>query len=79
MKIGEKIAMLRKERGITQRYIAERLSKSPQWLNHIEKDRRNISAAELYAVAQILEEDVNSFFAENINDTLSLHSPNRAR
>jgi transcriptional regulator with XRE-family HTH domain len=66
--IGPNIRRIRKEKGFTITFIANKLSKSPQWLSNIEKSRRGISPDELYEIARILNEDINIFFEKTLNE-----------
>lgn len=69
--IGRRIAEIRKQKGLTQEYVAGRLGKTPQWLSNIEREIRPISADELAKLAVILEVEPGNFFADNFNKTLS--------
>ena len=62
--IGRRIAEIRKQKGLTQKYVAERLGKTPQWLSNIEREIRPISADELANLAVILEVEPGTFFRQ---------------
>lgn len=68
--IGRRIAEIRKQKGLTQKYVAGRFRKTPQWLSNIERETRPISADELAKLAVILEVEPGNFFANNYNKTL---------
>lgn len=68
--IGRRIAEIRKQKRLTQEYVAGRLGKTPQWLSNIEREIRPISADELAKLAVILEVEPGIFFADNFNKTL---------
>lgn len=72
MKLGEKIARIRRDKGISQVFITNKLGKTSAWLSNIEKGRRDIGAEELNQIAEILGVDINIFFNENLNDMLSI-------
>ena len=69
MGIGKKIAEVRKQKGLTQKHIATKMNRTPQWLSNIERGVRSISADELAKLAVILEVEPGSFFANNYNKT----------
>jgi len=62
MGIGRKIAEVRKQKGLTQKHIATKMNRTPQWLSNIERGVRSISADELAQVANILEVSPSIFF-----------------
>lgn len=62
--IGERVEMLRKERGLTQKSLADELSKrgvpiSTSGLSKLEKQIRKVTDIEIVALAEILEVSVN--------------------
>jgi predicted transcriptional regulator/transcriptional regulator with XRE-family HTH domain len=57
--IGERIRESRKERGITQSALAQRIGISPSYLNLIEHDKRLIGGTLLKRLADALEVDLN--------------------
>ncbi len=67
--VGRRIAEIRKQKGMTQEYIASLYGKTPQWFSNIERGVRPISADELAKLAVILEVEPGSFFANNYNKT----------
>ena len=64
--IGRRIAEIRKQKGMTQEYIARLFGKTPQWLSNIEREVRPISADELAQVASILEVSPSIFFNKEL-------------
>lgn len=60
--IGRKIAEVRKQKGLTQKHIATKMYRTPQWLSNIEREERSISADVLAQVANILEVSPSIFF-----------------
>lgn len=71
MNIGERISLTRKCKGIQQKYVAEKLYKTPQWLSNIERGTRPVGAEELKKIATILGVDAGIFFADDFNNALS--------
>jgi len=72
VKLGEKIAITRRDKGISQVFIANKLGKTSAWLSNIEKCRRDIGAKELGQVAEILGVDIGIFFNDKFNSKLSV-------
>ncbi len=68
--VGRRIAEIRKQKGMTQEYIASLFGRTPQWLSNIEREIRPISADELAKLAVILEVEPGIFFGDNFNKTL---------
>lgn len=71
MELGTRIFELRKAKGMTQTFVAAQLGRTPQWLSNIEKNRRTIGAEELHKIAKVLNVDVNLFFVQEVNATLT--------
>ncbi len=61
---GNKLKHLRKERGLTQIDLAERIDVSFQQIQKYEKGETNITVARLYGLAEALEIPVIAFFTE---------------
>lgn len=60
---GELISIKRKELGWTQKELAEKLSISPQYLNDLERNRRDAPSDQLIvAFADVLELDKDLLF-----------------
>lgn len=72
MKLGEKIAKIRRSKGMSQVFITQRLGKTSAWLSNIERCHREIGAKELNQVAEILGVDISVFFTEELNGELSV-------
>jgi transcriptional regulator with XRE-family HTH domain len=66
--VGRRIAEIRKQKGMTQEYIASLYGKTPQWFSNIERGVRPISADNLAKLAVILEVEPGIFFAGNKED-----------
>ncbi len=62
--LGAKIRGIRRERGLTQAQLAERLGISASYLNLIEHNRRNLSAPLLIRLAEIFALDLRSLSTE---------------
>ena len=67
MNLGERIAEIRKSKGVSQTFITNKLSKTSGWLSNIENGRRDIRAEELNKIAKILGVEVGIFFNQEIN------------
>lgn len=59
--LGNQIAADRKERGMIQKELAERVTITPQFLNDIERDRRKPSHEVLARIADVLGKDVDEY------------------
>lgn len=66
--VGRRIAEIRKQKGMTQEYIASLYGKTPQWFSNIERGVRPISADNLAKLAVILEVEPGIFFTDNKED-----------
>jgi transcriptional regulator with XRE-family HTH domain len=66
--VGRRIAEIRKQKGMTQEYIASLYGKTPQWFSNIERGVRPISADNLAKLAVILEVEPGIFFTGNKED-----------
>jgi len=71
--IGRKIAEVRKQKGLTQKYIATKMNRTYQWLSNIEREERSISADVLAQVANILEVSPSVFFNKELDETSKTH------
>ena len=71
MSLGERIAIIRRNKGISQAFIAGKLGKTSAWLSNIEKGRRDIGAKELNQVAEVMDVEIGEFFKEKLNEELS--------
>ena len=63
-KIAQKIREIRKERGMTQKDIAEFLNKTAATVSDIERGKIQVSAADLFKLAQALNKPIEYFFGE---------------
>jgi len=66
--VGRRIAEIRKQKGMTQEYIASLYGKTPQWFSNIERGVRPISADNLAKLAVILEVEPGIFFTGSKED-----------
>jgi hypothetical protein len=64
-RLGGKIRSLRRRDGLSQVQLAQRLGISPSYLNLIEHDHRQVSAALLIKLAQVLHLDLQALSGEN--------------
>lgn len=60
--LGRRVRALRKERGLSIAELAERAGVSAATLSRVENEHTQISAHSLFALANALEVDLNSFF-----------------
>ena len=79
MGVGRKIAEVRKQKGLTQKYIATKMNKTYQWLSNIERETRSISADKLAQVANILEVSPSVFFTKELDETSKTSKPARSK
>ncbi|MDI3311933.1 MAG: helix-turn-helix transcriptional regulator [Thermoanaerobacterium sp.] len=66
--LGKKIKEKRLEKKITQRYLAEQIGISRNYLSDIENGRYMPSVGVLFKLAYILELDLNSLKSTNISE-----------
>ncbi|CAK7022040.1 helix-turn-helix domain-containing protein [Tissierella carlieri] len=71
MTIGENIKKYRKEKGLTQKELAEKSNLSRSYLADLERDRYNPSLDSLKLIANSLEVDVSILLGEN-NSTIKI-------
>ena len=64
MHLAKKIRQYRKEAGLTQEVLAEKLGLSAKYIQFIENGRRRPSLKVVYRIAKILEVDVCRLFCE---------------
>jgi transcriptional regulator with XRE-family HTH domain len=67
--LGEKIKRIRSEKGITARFVANKVGISPSTLCKYEKNSRAIRAELLPSFANALGVDLQVFFEENVGET----------
>lgn len=65
--IGEKVKKFRKERGMSQRMLSEKLETIPVYIcrgsiSRIEDGSRTVTDMELYGLSKVLDFPINSFF-----------------
>lgn len=66
MGIGTRIQQIRKQRGITARFVAEKVGISPAMLSEIEREKCNATVKQLIALADFF--DVSVDFLARGND-----------
>lgn len=62
--LGVRLRRIRRELGLTQTRMAEDLTISPSYLNHLERNQRPLTAQILLRLAQTYDIDVRSFSAD---------------
>lgn len=62
-KLGKRIQKFRKEAGITQEQLAEKLRLSSKYVQFIETAHRKPSLKTLYKIAKVLNVEVKDLFA----------------
>lgn len=63
--LGAKLTDLRTKRGLTLQQLAEKCELSPSFLSQLERDKVNVSVANLKKIASALEIGMASFFGPN--------------
>ena len=66
-KIGDFIARVRQERGLTQAEFANRLGTSQSAVNRIEKGRQNLSLETLGRLSDVLNKQIISLDGGSVN------------
>lgn len=61
-KIGKKIAELRKEKGLTQEQLAEKINMDRTFVGYLEKGDRNPSVETANKIARALGVDISDIF-----------------
>lgn len=56
------VRLLRKEKGITQEQLAERIGVSRQTINAIEKEKFDPSLPTAFKMAQVFDQPIEAFF-----------------
>jgi len=69
MKIGTKIASIRKNSKFTQEFLAAKLDRTPQWISNIERGIRSVDTNALARLADLLNVGSGDFFETKLNDT----------
>ena len=63
--LGAKLTALRNERGLTLQQLADKSELSPSFLSQLERDKVNVSVANLKKIASALEISIAGLFAAN--------------
>lgn len=67
--VGQRIAELRAERGVSQRRLADVLGLDPSALSRIESGERGLAVGELVAVAEFLGVDTDALLRDEVDAT----------
>jgi transcriptional regulator with XRE-family HTH domain len=62
MELGEVIKKLRKEKGLTQAQLAEKIGKSDRLITYVERGVARVSLGTLYDIAKALDVSVSEIF-----------------
>lgn len=73
--LGERIARLRKEHGITQTQLAERLGVSQQTIQAYESGKRRIQVAAFPELARLLSTTLEELFGQQQETTVRKRGP----
>lgn len=65
--VGQRIADLRAERGVSQRRLADLLDVDPSALSRIESGDRGLAVGELVAVAEFLGADTDALLRDEVD------------
>lgn len=65
--IGRRIQRLRKEKGLTQEQVAEKLDMSVNYLSNIETGRDMCSTILLLGIANLLDASIDHILGDNLN------------
>ncbi len=66
-KIGELIARIRNQRGLTQKELADKLSTSQSAINRIEAGKQNVTLEMLARISDVLNKEIISFGSDSVN------------
>lgn len=66
--IVARIRAARSERGLTQKDLADHLKKTQASISDLEKGKVQVSASDLYDIAQLLNKPIEFFYGEEIGD-----------
>ena len=62
MKLGERVKEIRENKGIMQKFVAEKLGQDSSWISRRESGESEISAIELHMILKILGVTYDEFF-----------------
>lgn len=65
--LGQRIADLRSQRGVSQRRLAEVLGLDPSALSRIESGERGLAVSELVALAEFLGVDIDALLRDEVD------------
>jgi len=66
--IGEEIRRIRKEKGLFQKELAEKLKVSQQLVSRIERGKENVSLITLKNIARVLDRKIKINFCQSLNE-----------
>ena len=72
--IGAKIRLIRKNRGMTQQELSDRLDICPSFVSHVETGAKTMSLETFVAVANALGVSADELLADNLDNTITLSS-----
>lgn len=75
VKLGKRIAEIRRERGLTQVQVAERLEVSQQTVNGFEKGRRRVAISTLLDLAELFDATVTELLGSEGRETRAKRGP----
>lgn len=67
--INSRVRQIRKSKGITQTFVAEKLGIPVQTYNGYELSRRKINAETLEKIANVLNEPIENFFEKQLHES----------
>jgi len=67
--VHEKIESIRKEKGVTKTFIAQKCNKTVAWYHGISTGKRKANVDSLQEIADALEVDVRIFFENKLSVT----------
>jgi transcriptional regulator with XRE-family HTH domain len=72
IKVNQNLRVIRKSKGMTQKYVAISLGMPVQTYNSYELGRRKISADLLKEIAIVLDEPIENFFENKLYETKNI-------
>lgn len=66
--IVQLIKAARSERGISQKDLADHLGKTQETISNLERGKVQVSASELYQIAQLLNKPIEYFYGEEVGN-----------
>lgn len=69
-KVYENVEMIRKAKGLTKKYIADKLGLSLQGYRHIGNGDVSLNVERLKIIASVLDENIEVFFDEKLTNNV---------